>query len=252
MRGFTTIIENRNSEYVRCNGLLVPFPELAPTLRNFVEPAVYFSPEVPKPFDFSLSGSLTKIRFGNRHFGVTTQHQRMQFGVAFDHCQLGILNYQTQAIVSSGMAVGPADEGLDLVLYDFSQPVASGNLSKHGWYGIGPDVRATPPADIVMAIGYPSELNEIDYSKQSLGASPFCVYGEMASPSTNARLTFTTDCPMESSPSGMSGGSVFGVAKSMHGTYCFLAGILTNASRSRFHFVPSALLSPVLQKALAT
>jgi hypothetical protein len=200
----------------------------------------------------SKAGSLFRARYRDRYFALVSAHQ-----IRFDkygYEQLCLINDARKTLVSSHRAIFPsgpdADESdFDCMLFEFTDVVASGALSRHNWYDLTEEMEwdQTPKPSLVCAIGYPGYRNHIYYENWCYGVSPNIVWGKECLPKIGDRLAFSPNPEISFEPKGMSGGPVFCIRLNASDPEAFFAGILTNASKSLFHFLPLVRLKHLVR-----
>ena len=252
MRGLETIIGSRAFTAVKCNDLLVPANSLGNYLRSFTEPALFHT-EGMGEFHLTKSGSLFKFKYKERYFVLTTKHQVTGKNCAYSYEQVCLMDYSANSLVSSSMVVFPEEsstegQAYDCLLFEYTTSVTEGKLTPHGWYKLSEIERQYPtPAPILAcAIGYPSYRNEINYETKHFGVSPNIVWGQETNFGMEGRLAFKPLNEVLFDPSGMSGGPVFGCKLVEEKLVMFFAGVLTNATKRKFNFMPVNRLSGLL------
>jgi hypothetical protein len=241
LSSFETIIESKLKSAITVNGLAIPANLFASHINRYSEPAIFAS-QGYGPYTTSLGGSMTKVRSSGRYFALMTRHQ-LDKG-AFDYDQISVLNREASKMVTTEKVLfqtfaDPNEPDFDCVICEFTTPVAEGLLAKSGWYDIKGDLMqpGTPKPSIVCAIGYPGYRNEINFETMHYGISPSAIYGEEAETSLTDRLSFKPINDLDYDPAGLSGSPVFGVSVKTLEPSAFLAGIVTEASRKKVHFV---------------
>ncbi len=255
MISLETILGSRIATSAEVNGLFVPANSLTQYLKSYSEPAV-FAAEGCGIYNMGLGGSMAKVKVGQRYFTLLSRHQ-FEKG-SFDFEQISLFNYETNVMATAEKAVFPIQaetniDGLDCVLCEFTEPVRQGSISRKGWYDIGCDLsfKATRSAICVFAIGYPGYRNEIDYDTLNYAIGPNAVIGTETLPSMTDRLSFKPINSLEYDPKGMSGSPVFGIHLSSATLRVFMAGIVTEASKDQFHFIPLSRLHGFFDHALS-
>lgn len=245
-----TIVGSRIHTAIRVGNLFIPANSISETLRAYTEPAIFHSKGQERQYSLSISGSLTKIRIGERFFGLITQHQISSGNYEFD--QLCIANIDSET-VSTSSAVVTGSPDFDCLLFEFTKPVIAGKLQRIGWYDLTSElnVERLPKPKLICTVGYPGHRNYIDYSKKPhLGMAPNIVWGMEARSSISKRLAFTPEHVVDFKPNGMSGSPVFGCCLEVSDSNVFFAGILTNASKRKFHFLSRSRIRFMLNHAL--
>ncbi|WP_299738506.1 hypothetical protein [uncultured Roseobacter sp.] len=254
MSGLSTIIGSRISTAVEVNKLLVPASSIVEHLRGYCEPALFHTDGFGE-FHLSKSGSAFRAKYKGRYFLFCTAHQMKK--QRFDHDQLCLLTGDETKIISSHRAIfseGTADEkdDFDCNLYEFTEVVENGKLSKSCWYDLCGEMANRPvqkPA-LVCTIGFPGYRNEIDYTNFHYGVSPNAVWGKEEEPSVKGRLAFKPNPRIDFSPDGMSGGPVFGIELRDDKPKAFFAGLLTEATKEKFHFIARSRMFRLIDHAL--
>ncbi|NVO55756.1 hypothetical protein HW561_08135 [Rhodobacteraceae bacterium B1Z28] len=254
MSSLKTILGSRIATSADINGLFVPANSLSEHLKSYSEPAVFAADDCGR-YNMGLGGSTAKVKIGERYFALLSMHQ-IKKGL-FDFEQISLFNYETNKMATAQKAIFPIQsneiaDSIDCVLCEFTEPVLSGNLSRNGWYDVETDLTfdATRSAILVFAIGYPSNRNEIDYYSFQFSISPNAVIGTETVPCVSDRLSFKPINSLEYDPKGMSGSPVFGVHLSDAYLKVFMAGIVTEASKDQFHFLPLVRLRRFFNHAL--
>lgn len=255
MSSLRTILGSRIATSAEVNGLIVPANSLTQHLTSYSEPAV-FAAEGCGIYNMGLGGSMAKVKIGQRYFTILSQHQ-FEKG-SFDFEQICLFNYETNKMATAEKAIFPIhaknDTGsIDCVLCEFTEPVLQGNISQNGWYEVGYDLsfEATRSAICVFAVGYPGYRNEIDYDNLNYAIGPNAVIGKETLPFLSDRLSFKPINSLGYDPKGMSGSPVFGIHLSNSYLKVFLAGIVTEASKDQFHFLPLNRLQSFFDRALS-
>ncbi|WP_299879892.1 hypothetical protein [uncultured Sulfitobacter sp.] len=251
MRGiFETIVGSRVSTSISHGGLQVPANSLGEYIERFADPAIFNAHELEE-YGLSKSGSLTRCRFGDKHFVLTSLHQSRIPGYGFD--ELILTAECRKTFISSHRAIFPeetcgTESSFDCLAYEFTDLVMAGKLARSNWFELTKfDIDApTPKPVLVAAVGYPSHRNIIDYDMNTYAIGPNVVWGVETEPLLRDRLSFIPEAPIDFDPNGMSGGPVFAIVESVVGLELRLVGILTNASRTAFNFIPLSRLSALI------
>ncbi|NDR56537.1 hypothetical protein [Aliiruegeria sabulilitoris] len=237
-----TILGSKALTAVSVNGLLVPVDSLSKTLRSFSEPVLFYCKDFGE-HGLSKSGSLFKTKFRGRYFGIISAHQIQKSSYSYQ--ELVLSTDDKGNFVTSSMASFPLEDvdrsgDFDCLAFDFTEPVNAGVLPTTGWFNLSKDwdVGWPPKPDLVVAIGYPSHRNNIDYEKMHYPAGPNAVWGDATKPNISGRLAFKPDPPLDYNPEGMSGSPVFAISVNGMETKLFFAGIVTEAGSYMFHFFP--------------
>lgn len=238
---------------VKVNGLFVPVDYSPKILSAYSEPVIFYNSEHPE-FEVSRRGTMVKLRIGERFFALTTSHQTFDF----DFDQLGIITEIPKSITTSGACIYSScpkfgEEQLDCRLFDFTEPVASGKLRSTCWLELTAEWLNSGSADaeLLMAIGYPDAFNDLDYAAKNMTVQPYAALGWPIDPMISNRCTFECVRSLEVDPSGMSGAPVYGYSVSGTGAFVTLEGLVTNASKSLFNYLPKAKIKKYLNHALA-
>ncbi|SDZ14102.1 hypothetical protein SAMN05444004_106196 [Jannaschia faecimaris] len=251
--GIETLLDSKLNTSVLIGNVIVPANSVTQSLRPFAEPALYHTAGFELN-NFSLGGTLTKLKLRDRYFGLLTCHQIHKAN--FNYAMISVINEENRSFCTAMRAVFPANEHsvdeLDAVLCEFTDPVSTGSLSSHGWFDLRNDYAQphTPEPLAVVAIGYPGHRNAIDYENEGYAAGPNAVLGTESMPSISGRLSFEPVSPLDYDPNGFSGGPVFGLKETPNGLQAFFAGLVTEASRSKFHFISLQKLRPLIEKML--
>jgi len=208
-----------------------------------------------KSLIWSKSGSLTKIKFQDRYFAVTTEHQIRIPG--YEYKQLCLINDDAIKLLTSHAAYFIVENeesrhGSDIVIFEYTNVVLSGSLSSHGWYDLSKELHSDrlQKPDMVCGLGYPGHRNQIDYENSSYAIAPNAIWGVETEPNIEGRLAFKPTYSIDYAPDGMSGGPVFGLELLDAYPSIFFAGILTNASSSVLHFLSRTRLSRMIDESI--
>lgn len=249
-----TVIGNKVATAISVNGLLVPANSIEKHLCSFADPALFHSEGFGK-YHLSRAGSLTRLKQSSRYFALLTGHQLSSQNLNYDFKQLVIHNHETANLVTSEKAVFQIEDeefehDYDCVLFEFTDPVQKGALSKYGWYDLTQEIneRILPKPSLVIALGYPGYRNTIDYETPLYSLAPNSVSGRESVSSLNWRLAFDPDPKINFDPEGMSGGPVFGIDIKQLDPEAFFAGIITNASMNKFHFLSRGRIASFIRK----
>ena len=250
-----TILGSTTATAINVNGLYVRAREIGSVLQLYCDPALFHTAGT-EPYTLSKSGSAFRVKFGDRYFCITTWHQLKNHGYRFE--QLCVPNNELKKVVTSeGASFFRGEDNTELeydfLMFEFTTPVHQGLLSRQGWYNIESDLqrRKTPKPNLTIAIGYPGCMNEIDYDRMAYNTRPYAIYGREARSSITGRLALEPHPKILFDPAGMSGGPVFGISVSELGPSLFFAGIISEATSSKFNFVPFSRLSRAIEKFLA-
>jgi hypothetical protein len=242
------------STSVKFGNLIIPFRSLPNHIRPFVEPAVFFN-KSDSPFQYSKGGSLTKLKIGQKYIAVATHHQFAAAAYSYD--QIAIFGSDGKTLHTANTIHFIDEEKeivdeFDVVFADFSEAVSGGMISKASWYDVTPQIKLNKvQAPIVHAcVGYPSEINDIDYDAGSFGATPYLVWGDLKSSMMHGRKCFSPLHAVEFDPEGMSGGGVFGLSLARHQLELRFYGILTNASKKNYNYICFSRLHGLFGKIL--
>ena len=248
----STIIGSAALTAIDVNGLFVRANSIGRHLEPYCDPALFCSREI-NDYNPTKSGSSVRAKIFDRYFCICTHHQLSKHRYEFD--QFCLSNSEAKKLTTSECAFffhDNVEQDYDFLMFEFTAPVRKGLLPRHHWYDITKDLERslTPKPCLVLSIGFPGHLNSIDYDQMSYSSQAYAVYGSEANSSIKGRLAFKPDPEVSFDPAGMSGGPVFGI--SINGTTLklFLAGIVSNATRSKFNFVPLSHLSRAIIESL--
>ena len=254
MRGLDTILGSKLNTSIDMNGLFVPANSLSDYLQRFTDPALYHAHDLDE-FQLSKSGSLFRIKYRERYFAITSHHQSKRGGYQYD--ELVLIGKERNWYYTGHKAIFPVEEQeseyeFDCLIYEFTDLVEAEKLSSSNWFSVNEisATRTTPKPLIVCTIGYPSHRNNIDYSQKSYPIGPNAVWGTEAKSNIRNRLAFTPKPTIDFEPSGMSGAPVFAVERDGELLFGFCAGILTEATRKKFNFIPLNKLKRALDHAI--
>lgn len=250
MREKDTIFGSRPAAATRLNGLLVPNHLLSNNLQRYVDPALFYTEGI-EPFSMTLSGSISRIKYADRYFAAITCHQLDLY--AYHYRQLVLANRDRGVLITSHAASFPNPIGdqraiVDCILFEYTRVVDEGALSPSIWYDVSNDLfeASSEDAGTLCALGYPGHRNAIDYDSMTYKAGPNCVWGYSVPPTVSDRFSFIPRPAIKYSPDGMSGGPVFKLVDRAEGPEVRFAGILANASRHMFNYVPTSALNSLI------
>lgn len=245
-----TLIGIKVNTAIRVGRLFVPANSLSNALFRYVEPALFFS-DLDYPYEFTKSGSLTRVKYNDRYFALVCAHQVTAVGYNYD--QLFLRDPRSNTLLSSHEAFSQTDlqdarEDLDLLVFEFTQIVDAGDLPSNFWYDLDLERKweRLPLPNRVLCIGYPSEVNAIDYELPRYAAKAVTVWGRPAKSALSRRVAFTPESSPIYDPAGMSGGAVFAITIEENEPLVFFAGLLTEATKSVFNFVSATRVRRVL------
>jgi hypothetical protein len=241
-----------SSNSIKHGKLLFPFRALPQHINGFVDPAVFYN-KIESPFQYSKSGSLTKLKYKENFVALTTDHQFSCAGYSYD--QIAIFGNQGKTLHTAGAvhfveATRDIIEEHDIVFADFSEAVVRGGTSRYSWYDVSEELVSEDLSEplVFICVGYPSDVNEIDYEGQHYGSTPFLVWGEGCINHLAKRKSFKPLSEVKYSPAGMSGGAVFGLTLRGQQLHLTFQGIASNASKEIFHFIPMRQLRSFMKK----
>ncbi|MEO1182326.1 MAG: hypothetical protein AAFX51_16100, partial [Cyanobacteria bacterium J06636_28] len=233
-----TVIGSRVGTSIQVGRLIIPAASQADYWSRFAEPCLLYN-EGFEPYELSISGSLTLVKIHDRYFAISTQHQLAIQSYNYD--QVSLTDKTSQTMTTSHAAFFPEDKNreLDCLIYEFTDVRNEGKLPEHSWFDLTSQFnnRSRIKVMSVYAIGYPGYRNHIDYCKSHYGISPNGIYGEPSDTSISGRHAFKPKHSLDYEPSGMSGGPVFGLSLTPNGVIGFFAGIITDATKSQFHYL---------------
>lgn len=239
---------------VKVGNLFFPANSLAKSIDKFCEPGLFHNRDFEE-YATTKSGSAFRARLDGRFVALLTAHQlRIP---QYEYQQFCIANPERNSFTTSGLAVfsqGSDDEvdDLDIIAFDFTKPVRDGLLSDKYWYDLSGETGRirTPAGRMVICIGFPGYLNQINYDSRHLEMTSTVIVGSETKTAIPGRLAFKPLASPPNDPQGMSGAPVFGITISEYGNRVFFAGILTNASTEIFHFLPLTRFVRKLRSAL--
>lgn len=241
MMDLDTIIGRRLETSIRFGSLFIPANSVEVFLHRFIDPALFYND--PKyGFEFSKSGSLTKIKFQNRYFALTTSHQVSSGNYSLE--QLFVKDRRSRMMFSSSQVFHeivdhPAQEKFDFLAFEFTSSVLNDDLPHNDWYDLDWDVGfcKISQTEKCVCIGYPSEINSIDFDSVKYEAKAISIFGTPKISAISRRLGFLPDHEPRYDPCGMSGGGVFALAFIDNEPRLAFAGILTEATKSMFNLL---------------
>jgi hypothetical protein len=248
--GLETIIGSRITTSVSAGGLFIPANSLSHYLQRFSDPGLYHAHSLEN-YQLSKSGSLVRVSYKGRYFAITSHHQSKRAGYEYD--ELVMVNRNRDRYFSGHRAIFPIESddeeySFDCLIYEFSDLVKSGKLPKDNWYQILEKSAnyPTPKPIVICTIGYPGHRNNIDYENSVYPIGPNAVWGSEVESRIKGRLSFEPISLIDFDPVGMSGSPVFALNMEEGLLELFLAGILTEASRQTFNFLPLNRIIPAL------
>jgi hypothetical protein len=250
-----TILGSIVNTSLRIGDLFVPARITTSFLHKFVDPALIYT-NLDYPYEFTKSGSITKVKYRDRYFALISEHQITKGQYSPD--DLIVLNPYNRLLCTSGAYYyqktdEPGAVHQDLLIFEFTEPVKSGDLPSHFWYNIDknkPFYKKPMPARLIC-IGYPSEVNNIDFDTPRYDAKAVAVSGTPVRSSLRQRISFVPDDAPIYDPQGMSGGGVFALSVQNFEPHVFFAGLLTNASVERFNFISATRICAALDRILS-
>lgn len=142
---------------------------------------------------------------------------------------------------------------MDLRVFEFTEPVMCGELSSIGWWDGGDTIdEEHEDFEIMVAAGYPSFNNGIDYHALDLKLAPRGIFGRRMGPTFGRLHGIAVETPLFYDPDGLSGSPVFALAESSSGFTAKFAGIVSNAGRSQVNYWPASALGQIIRYALQT
>ncbi len=236
-----TIFGTKLHTSVLVNGLYVPAKILAQTLQLYTDPALFHTEEMG-PYNLSKSGSLLRVKCNGRYFALMSAHQVIGAKSNYNYEQL-CLHDNNGKLYTSHSAIYPVDDldfEFDALLFEFTEVVEAGNLQSSIWLDVKLDElsQICPKTMRTLCIGYPGHRNNIDYEKNRYSVAPNAIWGEETTPCIGGNLAFNPSPPLSYEPSGMSGAPVFGIWIEEHVPKIYFAGIVSTASKHKFHFIP--------------
>ncbi|MEM1237282.1 MAG: hypothetical protein AAGI10_09950 [Pseudomonadota bacterium] len=237
-----TILGSRVATSFSVNGLWVPANSLTESLVAYIDPALFLT-EYEDLESFFISASSFRFTINDRYFAACSSHQLSILEARYD--QFAIFTNANgkgetkQRLITSHRAVFDTVGDLDLVVFEFTEPVKAKAMQDVRWWHAKPEELASPVLSAlrVFSVGYPGSANRIDYDKNEFKRSPSCVHGEMCEPHMEGCHSFRVTSTSLTDLAGMSGSPVFGIRREDNEPVVFFAGILTNASSSVCNFV---------------
>lgn len=236
---------------VSSKGIIADLHSFTKTLANSIEPLTFYLKEFPDT-PFSRVGTAFKFRVRDRYFLVCTEHQ---FRGA-DPTSVVIISEQNQMAITShqtyfAMPDEDGEAGMDLRIFEFTEPVESGQLCKTGWWNWADTIdEDREDFALMVAAGYPSFNNEIDYEKLNLNLAPRGIFGRRIGATFGRLHGFAVETPLVYDPDGLSGSPVFALAESSSGFTAKFAGIVSNAGKTQINYWPASTLGRMLLFAL--
>lgn len=236
---------------VSSKGIITDIHSFTKTLANSIEPLLFHLKEFPDT-PFSRAGTAFKLRIGNRYFLVCTEHQ---FRDA-DPTSVAIISERSQQALTShetyfAMPDEHGDTRMDLRMFEFTDPVNCGQLSNIGWWD-GADTidENNDNFELMVAVGYPSFNNDIDYDALNLKLAPRGIFGTSIGPTFGRLHGLKVDPPLLYDPDGLSGSPVFALVENLSGFTAKFAGIASNAGRMQLNYWPASTLRRMIMFAL--
>jgi len=246
-----TLIEQHALTSIKVNNVFIPANALKERVHKFAEPALFHT-EGMNEYHLSKSGTATKLRVGNRFFALLCNHQMTLSGEEFGYDQFCLFGKKRQRLVSSERSVFVYDsvekrEDFDAILFEFTNSVQKQLVPKHDWFCVKPEqeTQRLPSPLLVVGSGFPGETSSFlwpEGKRAEFNYTPFNIWGKQSKPDISGRLAFTPEHDLEIEPSGMSGGPVFGITQNGNEFELFWAGIITEASKKKIHFLSATRL----------
>ena len=258
MNGRQTFFETKLATSFKIGELFVTANSLPHFLSTYTQPALFYAHALEKELEhyrLSMGGTAFKVKFRGRYFCLVSAHQIRSPNSLYDYDELCIHSGATKKLFTSHRAIfSENDEGLsfDAILYEFTDLVKDKQLTSYGWYPLSEkETNSINPKPLkCFSVDFPGHHNFIDYSKLHYSFQPYCAWGEEVESQIEGRLAFSTKPKLSFDPKGMSGSPVFGVEIDQLNPSVFFAGLLTNASREIFHFLPRKRLGLLFRYAL--
>jgi len=233
-----TILGRKVLTSAKINDIWVPANQFGAVLQRFSEPALFHNPGY-LDFDLSHVGTVAKIKYRRRYFGLLCAHQGRQF--EFEQMCLPASD-SGQFISSNGChyvnsnAFG--EDIFDCRLYDFSEAVADNSLDSKGWFDLSKEnnLKSSLAPNLLVSIGHPFASTRLKFDPKHLECRPYEVIGQPVESSIANRKALKLASPIEFEPDGFSGSPVFGVYVSESSISVLFEGIVTNANRSVFNY----------------
>ena len=247
-----TVIGSVVNTSVRVGALYVPARNIAASLHRFVDPALIHA-NMEYPFEFTKSGSATKVKYKDRFFALLTEHQFSN--QSYNPSDFLILNPGTRLLCTASayyFQTRSDDKAIDqdLLIFDFTECVEAGDLPKYFWYNICEDSAAHKKfmPNKLICIGYPGAVNNIDFDAPRYDAKAVSIHGNPTRSSVRQRVSFVPDSVPSFEPKGMSGGGVFALSVQNREAVIYFAGMLTNATEHMFNFLSVTRICAALDR----
>lgn len=232
---------------VSVKGIIAGFHTFTKIFTNSIEPLLFHLPDFPET-PLSRFGTAFKVRSGRRYFLVCTDHQVKNA----DPTSVVLLREDARSIFTSHSAVysHPDSHGeptIDLRLFEFTKLVVSGKVSSIGWWDIADRVdEASDNYEFLVATGYPSFNNTLDYETLNLRLAPRGIFGRRVASTLGGLRAIKLENELTYDPDGLSGSPIFALVESSSGLRASLAGILSNAGRFQLNFIPVTQLTQII------
>jgi hypothetical protein len=235
---------------VSSKGIIAGIHSFTKTFANSIEPLLFYLGDLPET-PLSRFGTAFKLNFGGRFFLICTEHQFQDA----DPTSVVIISERDQKAVTSHRTyfAFPAENGdleMDLRMFEFTELVQSGALSNLGWWNAEDTVSYGDKYEIMVAAGYPSCDNGIDYQLLDVKLAPRGVFGRGIGPTFGRLHGISLDANLLYDPDGLSGSPVFALVESSGGFTAKFAGIVSNAGRSQINFWPVSELGRLIKYAI--
>jgi hypothetical protein len=206
-------------------------------------------------FPYQLYGSATLIKYKNRHFALCTGHQADQF----QPDDISIYIPSTEVIISASRLFIPdnkdfADDSdnFDVRIFEFETSNYTIPNLNYRFFPVRPQDRWKPESEIrLLAFGFPSILQDVDYEFPRISASVVCATA-LYDGRTNAAFLHRLRMDREETVSsdGMSGGGVYFLGGSSGPFRIGFAGLILRGSDTSnyLHFLDSNRIIEYLEK----
>lgn len=236
---------------VSSKGIISDIHSFTKTLANSIEPLLFHLKDLPET-PLSRFGTSFKLRVLDRYFLVCTEHQFLDA----DPTSVVIISERNQKAITSHQTyfAMPNKDGemeVDLRVFEFTQPVKCRELPSVGWWDGGDTIDEDHETfELMVAVGYPSFNNGIDYQVSNLSLAPRGIFGRRIGPTFGRLHGIAVEKPLFYDPDGLSGSPVFALAESLNGFTAKFAGIVSNAGKSQINYWPASALSQMILFAL--
>lgn len=243
------ILDRVLEQATQVNGLYLDPSELISAVSAFSEALMLNTGNTA--FEVSNLGTGAKILYRDRYLIVASRHQLKEIEPEHVVIQSG----RPHRLVSSGsysyLYSNSEDEDLeayDLCALDFTEPVASGALSRNGFYRLNEDTAIRKGERIVfgMNFGFPysdqiwdlADCHDLGAKLQHLGLrvrpTGLVYAGRSFDDSVSKWAVEGKDIP---NPNGLSGSPVFAVTETRSKLVCKFAGITVRGGKRTLHAV---------------